>query len=136
MVATPLKKDIARGGQGRTQKVVIDLSDDDEQPASNPTQLAEAIMKPLPSDSTTGDFPHFNSGAVYIIIDPENSLYQYRLHKTVLSRVSPIIDKALHLACPKEAKRKLKVANTDAEARFELAYSPKNGIWMLRRTVS
>jgi hypothetical protein len=116
--------------------VFIDLSSDEEQPVSNLPQPAKAFMKSLPPRLSTGDFPCFDRAAVYFIIHPKNVLYQYRLHKAVLSRISPLLAKVLQRPGPKEAMEKLKVACTDAEARFELTYSHKLDKWMLVRSVS
>lgn len=93
-------------------------------------------MKPLPQNSIPEDFPCFKSGVIYVIIDPKRSNYQYRLHKAVLSRISPVLSKALRLPSPKEAMEKLKIASTDAHTRFELIYSHKLGKWVLQRVVS
>jgi hypothetical protein len=133
--ATALSRSAAREGDTGTRKpVIIDLSGDEEH--SDTIQSVKAIMKRLPPDSITGDFPRFKGGTVYIIIDSKSSIYQYRLHKATLSRVSPMFAKFIQLPCPEEAMEELKVAATDAQARFELTYSSKHGKWILRRAVS
>jgi hypothetical protein len=133
-IATALSRSAAREGDTGTRKpVIIDLSGDKEH--SDTIQSVKAIMKRLPPDSITGDFPCFKGGTVYIIIDSKSSIYQYRLHKATLSRVSPMFAKFIQLPCPEEAMEELKVAATDAQARFELTYSPKHGKWVLRRAV-
>ena len=91
-------------------------------------------MKRLPPDSA-GNFPRFKEGSVYIIIDPRSSIYQYRLHRTTLSRISPAFAKVLRKNCL-EASEALKTEVTDAHARFDLIYSDKHGKWVLRRGVS
>jgi hypothetical protein len=137
-VAAPLSKSFTKDNHHGTQKaVIIDLSDDEEHRIHNLMQPAKAIMKPLPQGSMTEDFPRFNSGTVYIMIDPKIRTYQYCLHKVVLSRVSPVFAKALQQPCPKEAMEKYKVAtNNDIGARFELFYSFKLRQWKLLRGVS
>jgi hypothetical protein len=133
-IATALSRSAAREGDTGTRKpVFIDLSGDEEH--SDTIQSVKAIMKCLPPDSIAGDFPRFRGGTVYIIIDSKSSIYQYRLHKATLSRVSPMFAKFIQLPCPEEAMEELKVAVTDAQARFELIYSPKHGKWVLRRAV-
>jgi hypothetical protein len=131
LIATPLR----RGGDtGARKPVIMDLSGGEDRPDT--LKSVTAIMKRLPPDSMKGDFPRFKEGAVYIIIDPKSSIYQYRLHKTTLSRLSPIFAKALQLPCPEEAMEEWKIAAPGAQARFELTYNYKHGKWMLRRVVS
>jgi hypothetical protein len=135
LIAMSMSRSTTTDGDTRTRKpVIIDLSGDEEH--SDTIQPVKAIMKRLPPDSTTGEFPCFKEGAVCIIIDPKSSVYQYRLHKTTLSRVSPVFAKFLQLPCPEEVMEEWKIAATGAQARFELTYSSKHGKWILRRAVS
>lgn len=134
LIATPWSRSVTRGADTGTRKpVIIDLSSDEEH--SETMKSVTAIMKRLPPDSITGDFPRFHGAAVYIIIDPKSSVYQYRLHKATLSRVSPVFAKFLQMPCL-EAMEELKIAATGAQARFELTYYSKYGKWVLRRAVS
>lgn len=136
VIAPPLRKSVAKDGHFGTRKtVIIDISGDEEHPATNTTPSAKAIMKNLPQDSISGDFPRFREGSVYIIIDPRSSMFQYRLHRTTLSRVSPLFAKFLRMNWP-EASEALKTRATDAYARFDLRYSYQHKKWVLTRTVS
>ena len=135
LIAMSMSRSTTTDGDTRIRKpVIIDLSGDEEY--SDAIQSVKAIMKRLPPDSIKGDFPCFKEGAVCIIIDPKSSVYQYRLHKTTLSRVSPVFAKFLQLPCPEEVMEKWKIAATGAQARFELTYFSKHGKWVLRRAVS
>jgi hypothetical protein len=91
-------------------------------------------MKPLPANSISGGFPRFDGGEVFVILHPDLT-YQYRLDKATLSRVSPWFASVLQVPCP-EASEALKVARTNADARFDLRYYPDEAMWRLNRTVS
>jgi hypothetical protein len=92
-------------------------------------------MKPLPPALDRSRFPRFAEGTVYIIVHPDNHVYQYKLHKALLSRVSTPLQGLLS-SKKDELDNALKAATTNAEVRIELTYNPKRTDWTLVKRVS
>ena len=92
-------------------------------------------MKPLPPALDRSRFPRFAEGLIYIIVHPHNHVYQYQLHKDLLSEVSAPLQVLLS-SQKDELDNALKNASTKAEVRLELIYNSRKADWTLVKRVS
>lgn len=104
-------------------KAVNEVIDIDSLPKAKEKLKTQFYLGEFPENTGLNGFPCFSSGDVFIILDPRNPKYQYRLHRNILESFSSVFRRTLKEQV-NEASQQMKIdAAGERALRYAFDYS-------------